>query len=79
MRPNPPRMVTVIIALLLTAAGLALLFMPGNQIADIIRALPLGADLTRQIIDLAAQQTVAWLLLAISPILLIAGSLVRGL
>ena len=79
MRPNPPRMVTVLVALAMTAVGLALVFLPGGQVADLIRSLALDGDLTRQLVDLAAHQTVAWLLLAISPVLLIVGSLVRGL
>jgi hypothetical protein len=79
MKPNAPRMVTVLLAVALTVVGLALIYLPGNQIADLIRQLPLGADLTRQVLDWAAQGVVAWLALLLSPLLLIVGSLVRGL
>jgi hypothetical protein len=79
MKPNAPRMITVVIAVALTVVGLAMLFLPGGQVADLIRSLPLGGDLTRQLVELAARQTLAWLMLAASPLLLIAGSLVRGL
>lgn len=79
MKPNAPRMITVIVAVALTLAGLALVYLPGAQVADLIGQLPLGADLTRQLIDLAAERVIAWAALAASPVLLIVGSLVRGL
>ncbi len=79
MKPNAPRMVTVILAVALTLAGLALAFLPGAQVADLIRQLPLGGDLTRQLIELSADRVVAWVALVLSPLLLIVGSLVRGL
>jgi hypothetical protein len=79
MRPNAPRMITVLAAVALAALGLVLIYLPDAQVADMIRQLPLGADLTRQLVGLAAQQTIAWAALALSPVLLVVGSLVRGL
>ena len=79
MKPNAPRMITVIVAVVLTLAGLALIFVPAGQLGDLIRQLPLGGDMTRQVIDLAAERMVAWAALLASPVLLVIGSLVRGL
>jgi hypothetical protein len=79
MRPNAPRMITVLIAIGLLAIGLLLVYLPGAQIADLIRQLPLGADLTGQLIGWAADGVVAYVALLLSPLLLIVGSLVRGL
>ena len=78
MRPNPPRLVTIALAVLLLVIGLVLVYAQGSA-ADLIRQLPLGGDMTRQILDLIAQKTVAYLCLAASPILLIIGSLVKGI
>ena len=71
-------MVTVVIAVLLMVAGLALAFYSG-QVVELVRNLPLGADLTRQIVALIAERFVAWGFLAASPVLLIIGSLVKGI
>lgn len=79
MRPNPPRMVTVVIAVVLTIVGLALVFMPANDIADLLRSLSLPRDIQRTVVDLAADRVVAYALLLASPVLLIIGSLVRGI
>ena len=79
MRPNAPRMITVIIAIGLLVIGLALVYLPQAQITDLLRQLPLGADITGQLVGWAADQTVAWVALLLSPVVLIVGSLVRGL
>lgn len=79
LRPNAPRMITVIIAVALLVIGLALVYLPGAQIADLVRSLPLGNDITRQLLDWAADQTIAYVALLVAPVLLIVGSLVRGL
>ena len=78
MRPNPPRLVTIALAVLLLVIGLVLIYAQGSA-ADLIQQLPLGGDMTRQLLDLIAQKTVAYLCLAASPILLIIGSLVKGI
>ena len=49
------------------------------QAVDLIRQLPLPNDLTRQIVAWTSERFVAWALLAASPILLIIGSLVKGI
>lgn len=78
MRPNPPRMVTVVLAVLLTIAGLVLIYF-GGQATDLVRQLGLPVDLQRQVVSLMTERVIAYLALAISPLLLIAGSLLKGL
>jgi hypothetical protein len=72
-------MVSVVVAVLLMVAGLALVFFQAEAIAFVrgLSAIPNG--LQRQIVALMAEKLVAWSLLAASPLLLIVGSLVRGL
>ena len=77
IKPNAPRMVTVVLAVAFLISGLALVFFQG-QAADIVAKLPLSRDLSRQALALMAEQTTAWAVLAASPILLIVGSLVKG-
>lgn len=78
MRPNPPRMVTVVLAVALLALGLGLLFYQGPTI-DLVRSLPLPRDLSREVISLMGEQVVAWGALAAAPILLIVGSLLPNI
>lgn len=79
MKPNAPRMITVVISVGLLLVGLALIYLPGAQVADLIRQLPLGGDMTRDLIELSADRFVAWAALLLSPVLLIIGSLLRGI
>jgi hypothetical protein len=72
-------MVTVVVAVLLMVAGLALVFFQAEAIALVRGLSAIPNDLQRQIVALMAEQLVAWSLLAASPLLLIVGSLVRGL
>lgn len=78
VRPNPPRLITVVAAVALLVVGLALVYADA-EVAQTIKNLPLGADVTRQLLDLATQRTGAYVCLAASPLLLIAGSLLKGL
>jgi hypothetical protein len=78
LRPNPPRMITVIIAVALLAIGVAGVFLPGT-VQDLIRALPLGADLTKQLLQLANNETVLYLCALAGPLLLAIGSLLPGI
>jgi hypothetical protein len=72
-------MVTVVVAVGLLVVGLALVFFQEEAI-DFVRGLAvLPNDLQRQIVSWMAEQLVAWGLLAASPVLLIVGSLVKGL
>ena len=79
MRPNPPRMVTIVIAVALTAIGLALFFLPPEQFADLVRSVELPRDVERTVLDLATERIVAYACLVASPVLLIIGSLVRDI
>ena len=78
VRPNPPKLVTVVVAVALLVIGLGLIYVNAD-VARVIKDLPLSADQARQLLDLAANRTIAYLCLAGSPLLLIAGSLFKGL
>jgi hypothetical protein len=78
VRPNPPKLVTVVVAIGLLVVGLGLIF-ANAEVAQAIKQLPVGNDLQRQLLDYAAQRTIAYLALAASPLLLVAGSLFKGL
>jgi hypothetical protein len=78
MRPNPPRMVTVVLAVALLVVGLALVFFQGQTI-DLVQDLGLPNDVQRQIVQLASDQIAAWAALAAAPILLIVGSLLPNI
>jgi hypothetical protein len=69
-------MVTVVVAVLLTLIGLALVFYQ-TQAIDLLRSVGLPADIQRQLVTWMEDRTVAWAVLAASPILLVIGSLVR--
>jgi hypothetical protein len=69
-------MVTVVVAVLLTVIGLALVFYQAQTI-DLLRNAGLPADIQRQLVAWMEDRTMAWAALAASPILLIVGSLVR--
>lgn len=79
MKPNPPRMVTVVLAIVLTVIGLALIYFPTGQLEDLVRQIGLPADIQRTVVSWIADRIVVWAALAASPIVLIVGSLVRGL
>lgn len=78
MRPNPPRMITVVLAIALVALGLGLLFYQGPTI-DLVRSLPLPRELSRDVVSLMGEQMVAWGALAAAPILLIIGSVLPNI
>jgi hypothetical protein len=73
MRPNPPRRVTVVIAVVLMVLGLGLVFWEA-QTLDLVRSAGLPIDIQRQLIAWMEDRTFAWGALAGSPILLIIGS-----
>jgi len=79
LRPNPPKIVTVALAVVLTLVGLLLIYVPGRDLADLVRKVGLPNDVERQIVSLLAERVIAYLALAASPLLLIAGSLLKGL
>ncbi|HUP83280.1 MAG TPA: hypothetical protein VM284_03720 [Candidatus Limnocylindria bacterium] len=74
MRPNPPRRITVIVAVVLMVVGLALVFFEA-QTLDFVRAAGLPGDIQHQLIAWMEDRTFAWVALALSPSLLILGSL----
>lgn len=78
MRPNPPRMVTVVLAVALLVVGLALVFFQGQAI-DLVRGIGLPNDIQRQVVSLMGEQIAAWTALAAAPILLVIGSLVPNI
>lgn len=71
-------MITVVIAVALLAIGVAGVFMP-SLVNDLIKALPLGADLTRQLRELATNESVLYLCALAGPLLLAIGSLLPGI
>lgn len=74
MRPNPPRLVTVVIALALIVVGLSVTVFPldfVNQALDLVQST-LGTD-----IQLTTE--LGWLFLLAGDLLLVAGSLLPGI
>lgn len=74
LRPNPPKMVTVVIALALVLVGLSATVFPidfVNQALDILQQT-IGTDI-------AVTTEIAWLCLLAGDALLIIGSLVPGI
>jgi hypothetical protein len=78
MKPSRPTGITVAIAVALLVVGLALVFFQGQAI-DFVRGIGLPNDIQRQAVELMQEQVAAWAALAASPVLLIIGSLVRGI
>jgi hypothetical protein len=74
LRPNPPRLITVVIALALVIVGLSASVFPidfVNQALDIVQqALGTNIEVTLE---------VAWLFLLAGNVLLVAGSLLPGI
>ena len=74
VRPNPPKLVTVVIALALIVVGLSVTVFPldfVNQALDLVQST-LGTD-----IEVTTQ--VGWLFLLAGDLLLIVGSLLPGI
>lgn len=74
MRPNPPTFVTVAIAVVLLVIGLSLTILPIGFINDALVALPQAIG-----ISFALTPQVGWICLLAANVLLIAGSLFRGI
>jgi hypothetical protein len=79
LRPNPPRMVTVVAAVALTVLGLALVYLPLDQVIDLVRQVGLPRDIQSTVIDLLREELAGYVALVLSPVLLIAGSYLKGL
>jgi hypothetical protein len=72
-------MITVVVAVALTVLGLALLYLPMDQVVDLLRQVGLPGDIQATIVDLIRAELAAYAALALSPLLLIAGSYLKGL
>jgi hypothetical protein len=79
LRPNPPRMITIGLAVALTVLGLALLYLPLDQVVELVRDVGLPADIESTVVTLIRDELAAYAALALSPLLLIAGSYLKGL
>ena len=71
-------MITVVVAVVLTVVGLALVFYQPQAI-DLLHNVGLPGDIQRQLVAWMEDRSVAWAALAASPILLVVGSLVPNL
>ena len=78
MQPSRPTGATTALAIVLLVVGLALVFFQAQAI-DLVRGIGLPNDLQRQIVQLMQERLAAFAALAASPILLIVGSLVKGI
>jgi len=76
VHPQPPRTLTVVVAILLTLIGLAVVFFDAQSI-NFVQGLNLPNDIQRQVVGWMQDKTIAWGMLALSPLLLIVGSLVK--
>jgi hypothetical protein len=72
-------MITVVVAVALTALGLALVYLPTEQVIDLVRDVGLPDDAQSLVVDLIREELAAYVALALSPLLLIAGSYLKGL
>ncbi len=72
-------MITVVIAIALLGLGVAGVLLPSSAIRDIITGLPLPKDIDREVLRLALDHTVAYLLALAAPLLLVVGSLLPGI
>ena len=77
-RPNPPRLITIAIAIALLVAGVAGALFPQDVVA-LIHKLPFPKDLEKQMVELARDQTLAYLSALAAPVLLAIGSLLPGI
>jgi hypothetical protein len=74
LRPNPPRLITVVIAVALVLVGLSATIFPLDFVNEAL-AIVQGAIGT----DFAVTTEIAWLFLFAGSMLLIAGSLLPGI
>ena len=74
LRPNPPRLVTVVLAVALVLVGLSATVFPIDFVNEAL-AIVQGAIGT----DIAVTTEIAWLFLFAGNLLLIAGSLLPGI
>ena len=71
-------MATVVVSVVLLLAGLLLVYL-NAQAVDLLRSAGLPNDIQRQLVTLVGERYIAYAVMAASPILLIIGSLVKGI
>lgn len=74
MRPNPPTLITVALAVVLLVIGLSLTILPIGFLNEALVALPQAIG-----ISFTLTPQVGWICLLAANVLLIAGSLLRGI
>ena len=74
LRPNPPRLVTVVIAVALVLVGLSATLMPLDFVNEAFAAVQSAAGF-----ELRVTQELAWLFMFAGSALLIIGSLLPGI
>ena len=74
MAPNPPRLVTVALAVVLLVVGLSLTLVPIGVVNEFVVSLPATLG-----IAVAPTAQLGWICLLAANALLVVGSLVRGL
>ena len=79
LRPNAPRMITVLLSLALLLVGLAGTVVAPDTVADAVGRLGLPGSTERQVLALVRDRTVAYLCLLASPMVLAIGSLLPGI
>jgi hypothetical protein len=72
-------MVTVFAAVGLMVLGLALAYLPMDQVVGLVRDVGLPRDVESSVLQLIREELAAYAALALAPLLLIAGSYLRGL
>jgi hypothetical protein len=72
-------MITVVAAVALTALGLALIYLPLGEVISLLRDVGLPDDVENLVVQLIQDDLAAYAALALSPLLLIAGSYLKGL
>jgi hypothetical protein len=73
-------MVTVVAAVALLALGLALAYLPMDPpVGHLIREIGLPRDIQATVVELIREEMAAYVALALAPLLLIAGSYLKGL
>jgi hypothetical protein len=75
VQPNPPRLITIVIAAILLVVGLSL----EGSVLSLPQVNQLVSDLLRQVDVGLARETLARLAIVASPLLMILGSLLRGI
>ena len=74
MRPNPPRLITVALAVVLLVIGISLTILPIDVLNQALAAVPRAIG-----IEFALTAQVGWICLLLANLLLIVGSLFRGI